>query len=43
MLAWKSNKEDMEEKNESAEEISIHITNEFKEKLEKHFKEYIAK
>lgn len=33
----------MEEKNESAEEISIRIANEFKEKLEKHFKEYMDK
>ena len=33
----------MEEKNESAEEISIRIANEFEEKLEKHFKEYMDK
>lgn len=36
-------KEDLEEKNESAEEISIRIANEFEEKLEKHFKEYMDK
>ena len=39
----KQNKEDLEEKNESAEEISIRIANEFEEKLEKHFKEYMDK
>ena len=39
----KQTKEDMEEKNESAEEISIRIANEFEEKLEKHFKEYMDK
>ena len=36
-------KGDLEEKNESAEEISIRIANEFEEKLEKHFKEYMDK
>ena len=36
-------KEDLEEKNESAEEIPIRIANEFEEKLEKHFKEYMDK
>ena len=39
----KQNKEDLEEKNESAEEILIRIANEFEEKLEKHFKEYMDK
>ena len=38
-IGIKQNKEDLEEKNESAEEISIRIANEFEEKLEKHFKE----
>ena len=36
-------KGDMEEKNESAEEISIRIANEFEEKLKKYFKENMDK
>ena len=42
-IGIKQIKEDLEEKNESAEEISIRIANEFEEKLEKHFKEYMDK
>lgn len=39
----KQNKEDMEEKDESFDETSTRIANEFEEKLEKHFKEYMDK
>ena len=42
-IGIKQIKEDLEEKNESAEEISIRIANELEEKLEKHFKEYMDK